>query len=200
MRLITSLVLWAVLAAPAFAQAPRADFSRSLAPTISNAEWTGRKAAQPYVPAEPTTVLEGGLPPNLVIPSRIEPVVERMWQRSPTFRRQCARLTSAPRLTVAITVGQAPDVSSSRAITHVVSKAGGRLEATVHIRTPDDLVELIAHEIEHIVEQLDGVDLQKRTTDGDGSVIFTEDRAFETRRAQETGLKVAREVRAPGVS
>ena len=54
--------------------------------------------------------------------------------------------------------------------------------------------ELIAHEFEHIIEQLDGVDLaimsRLRST---GVKRVGEVDAFETRRAIVTGLRVARE-------
>jgi len=51
--------------------------------------------------------------------------------------------------------------------------------------------ELIAHEIEHIVEQLDGVDLEAQA--GNGAVWSSGHRTFETRRAIEVGRRVARE-------
>ncbi len=53
--------------------------------------------------------------------------------------------------------------------------------------------ELVAHEIEHILEQLDGVDL--KTQAGSGAVWKSDDGAFETRRAIEAGKRVAREIR-----
>lgn len=196
MRLLSHAALWLTLAAPVVAQAQPA-YSRSIAPTARITEWAGRSAAQPYAPSEPS-VFEGGLPSNLTVPDRIVPLIEHMWQRSATFRRQCARLSSAPGLSVVISIGQAPAVSSARAQTQVVTKPNGRLEATVQIRPPDDVVELIAHEIEHVIEQLDGVDLWKREGSGDASVAFTDHHAFETRRAHETGLKVAREVKVSG--
>jgi hypothetical protein len=50
--------------------------------------------------------------------------------------------------------------------------------------------ELIAHEMEHILEQLEGVDLQAR-----GGVVWKSgDTAFETSRAIEAGRQAAREV------
>ena len=54
--------------------------------------------------------------------------------------------------------------------------------------------ELIAHEIEHIIEQLDGVDLRAKSrlrAAGSGDVADIE--AYETTRAIVTGQRVARE-------
>jgi Tol biopolymer transport system component len=71
-------------------------------------------------------------------------------------------------------------------------KNGALTRARITIRRPTDSVELIAHEIEHVIEQLDGVvpgDLAgaRSTHDGEG--------AYESARAREAGLFVAREVR-----
>ena len=71
------------------------------------------------------------------------------------------------------------------------------MTATVVIGQATDIVELIAHEIEHIIEQLDEIDLASKATvphsgvkalDHDGPV-------FETVRARVIGVRVAQEVR-----
>jgi hypothetical protein len=40
----------------------------------------------------PPRLRETPLPVNLRVPDVLEPLVRSMWERSPTFRRQCARL------------------------------------------------------------------------------------------------------------
>ena len=57
--------------------------------------------------------------------------------------------------------------------------------------------ELIAHEFEHIIEQLDGVDLAARAALPNTGVTAFGHAAdmFETTRAQRTGLKVVSELR-----
>lgn len=62
----------------------------------------------------------------------------------------------------------------------------------------DDQVELIAHEIEHVIEQLDGVDLRVRAT-LPASGVRSRDHGdeFETTRAIRVGRMVAAEVRRP---
>ena len=64
--------------------------------------------------------------------------------------------------------------------------------AQVYLQPSVDATELIAHELEHILEQLDGVDLQAQA--GNGVVWKAGDGVFETRRAIEAGRRVAREV------
>ena len=62
----------------------------------------------------------------------------------------------------------------------------------IHLTRLGDPVELIAHEIEHVVEQLDEIDLEVHLSSG--NVWKREDGAFETRRAIEVGKRVAHEV------
>ncbi len=64
--------------------------------------------------------------------------------------------------------------------------------AHVFLKTTVNGPELIAHELEHILEQLDGVDLQAQA--GNGAVWKSERASYETRRAIETGRRVAREI------
>jgi hypothetical protein len=56
------------------------------------------------------------------------------------------------------------------------------------------LVELIAHELEHVIEQLDGVDLASQITRGD-TARSPRRGHYETLRAVTMGRRVAEEVR-----
>jgi hypothetical protein len=59
------------------------------------------------------------------------------------------------------------------------------------------VAELIAHELEHVIEQLDGVDLAAKADTDSSSVKRgdTPEPAYETVRATRMGLAVAAEVR-----
>jgi hypothetical protein len=84
-----------------------------------------------------------------------------------------------------------------RARTSFWTGRDGRRYATVEIGPLDDQVELIAHEIEHVIERLDGVDLRARAAlrgTGVHQCVGGND-AFETIRATRAGLAVAQEVR-----
>jgi hypothetical protein len=70
----------------------------------------------------------------------------------------------------------------------------GVLYAEIQIAPLNDHVELIAHEIEHVIEQLDGVDLTLHASLRGAAASRTDDGAFETIRAVRTGLAVTREV------
>ena len=137
------------------------------------------------------------LPPNLVVSAMYRPLLESMLRDSPTFRRQCVRIAGEPTLTVHLAVNPPPRRSDARAVTHLRRNAMGHLSAVIEIGPFEDTEELIAHEFEHIIEQLDGVDLAARAALPRTGVRAIGDRAavFETTRAQRMGLKVVSELR-----
>ena len=138
-------------------------------------------------------VRPGVLPSNLEVASVFRPFLDRMWQASPTFKRQWRRLAAGTGVRLSVLVEDLPrPASSSRARTLLRHQDGSLVSAQVYLKPSVDAAELIAHELEHILEQLDGVDLQAQA--GNGVVWKAGDGAFETRRAIEAGRRVAREV------
>ena len=142
----------------------------------------------------PSTIVP--LPRNIVVPPALQGVVESMMRLSPTFRRQCARLASAAGLTV--TVARAiPATEGSLATTRMMMSPEGHLYAVVHLGPTAANEELLAHEFEHIIEQLDGVDLAAMAKrNGTGVRTTGESGCFETDRARAMGRQVASEIRA----
>ena len=68
-------------------------------------------------------------------------------------------------------------------------------------QTHASLVELIAHELEHVLEQLDGVNLpQLAQSPGVSANRHERGRSFETARAKQIGLDVAAEFNAGSVA
>lgn len=136
---------------------------------------------------------DAGLPPNLSAAAVFKPYLERMVLMSPTFRGQCKRLGAAPSVRVQLRLEDPQRRPSFRARTVLARDKGVVVSAHIFLYPSPDAVELIAHEIEHVLEQLDGVDLEAHV--GSRNVWKREDGAFETRRATEAGLRVPREVR-----
>jgi Tol biopolymer transport system component len=135
----------------------------------------------------------GALPTNLDVDPMFQAVVEGMWQRSPAFRRQIARIGAAPMSRVRVLAEDQPRPSlGSHARTAFTFRGGAVLTAHVYLRMTPQVSRFIAHEMEHILEQLDGVDL--RAQDGNGVVWKSHDSSFETTRAIEAGLLVEQEV------
>ena len=132
------------------------------------------------------------LPPNLISVAVLRPALEKMRQSSPIFRRQCRRLAGASHLRVNLLLEELSRRPSHRARAAMEYRSGLLVSVTIHLTGFDEPVELIAHEIEHVIEQLDGVDLEAHARTG--IVWKREDGAFETRRAIEVGRRVSREV------
>jgi hypothetical protein len=135
------------------------------------------------------------LPSNLTAAKVFGPILDRMIRTSPTFRRQSRRIGAAKELRVLLRPEQPEGRLSCYGRTVLTRRNGAVITADVHVRLTGpvaDPVQAIAHELEHIVEELDGVDRGAHL--GSGQVWQREDGAFETRRAIETGLRVAREV------
>jgi hypothetical protein len=130
-------------------------------------------------------------PPGNLEAGAYRTVVRDMWRDSPTFRRQCKVLADAPWLTVKIRGESGPSVSGVRARTEISITPGRAALASIVLMSPADTVELIAHEIEHVVEALEGVRLTEHGCKGNSM-----GRAVESCRAVETGRQVATEVHA----
>jgi hypothetical protein len=132
------------------------------------------------------------LPRNLVVPEVMGPLVERMWQQSLTFRRQCAKLAAQPAVTVSIDL--VVGLRNTRGARAKAQRLRERLEVAIQVdlREPAKFVELIAHELEHVLEQIDGTDLPRLARQGvDGAI--SEAARYETARAQAIGRAVAHE-------
>ena len=148
--------------------------------------------------AEPSLDSEmSGLPQNLDVDQTLLPVLRAMWERSRTFRSQCARIEHTRSLKLVLRWGQAAQLRSSGARAEIVT-LNGRTRAEIVVRRDlvySQLVAVIAHEFEHIVEQLDGVRLTGRAQEG---VTRDSDGTFETARATRIGQTVAHEMRRFG--
>jgi Tol biopolymer transport system component len=146
---------------------------------------SGSAAAQ-RVKADP-----GPLPPNVILPAILEPLVAKMGRQSLTFRRQCARLAEHPEVTVTIDFNvKIPDTAGARSL---ISRRDDRLSAAIHldVRRPERFIENIAHELEHVLERIDGTNLPwmwRQRVEG----IVNERGGYETARASAVGRMVAR--------
>src|SRR4051812_45286376 len=152
--------------------------------------------ARPYVGDEPSLARTAPIPGNVTLPDNLRSTVLAMLRDSATFRRQCARIGRTSILEVVVERGVLPANAAETAFTRIVRRADGRLEAGVRIDTFGDAVLLLAHEFEHILEQLDGVDLPAMAARSDTGVS---ERAvagqFETERAIAAGRRVLQETR-----
>ncbi len=149
--------------------------------------------------------VETGLPENLIIGDEfLSSLTREMARRSPTFQRQLAVIGNLTQVRAKVRlVARAP---SSAFLAHSViqQNAAGFVVADVQIPRrllfADGYVELVAHELEHVIEQAEGIDLHELATQPDSGVYtleWGERRPFETVRAQAIGRVVAREFAEP---
>jgi len=153
-------------------------------------------AAHVYVEADAAAVAASAvLPRNIHLFGSYRSVVQEMLRRSPTFRRQCSRIGRQHWLLVTVEPALPPVRQAIAATTTISRDALGGLEAEVRLAGQGELVELIAHEFEHILEQLDGVDLAAMASrSGTGVHAVPDGGHFETERATAAGRRVASEV------
>jgi hypothetical protein len=150
-------------------------------------------ALRPYSPGPASEITDVGIPANFELPSSFVRLVESMLQRSPTFRLQCRRIANAGHLEVTLRVAGNRRIERARAVTRIV-KEKHRLHASIEVLSLEGLPELIAHELEHVIEQLDGIDLPSRAARSGGDVRPSSGEAFETTRALRVGRTVAEEL------
>jgi len=136
------------------------------------------------------------LPPNIHVDSALTNIVDDMLLHSPIFRGQCARLQGVARVRVRLTVDLRGigHRASGRAESELKRYQYGFIDATVRLRSIPQAEELIAHELEHVLEYVDGVNHREAWRRDPGEVWLSADGRFETARAIDTGRRVAAEL------
>lgn len=143
--------------------------------------------------AEPTTAPDP-MPPwpcRLVVEEPLRSAIQDAWRRSPTLQQQCRTLGDA-RAVVRLEWGKSD--SYTQAATRIGSDSGGVIVAIVSIPPVADAIELVAHELEHVIERVEGRDLP-REAGRRGSGVWESFGGFESRRAIDVGRQVTREVK-----
>jgi hypothetical protein len=118
-------------------------------------------------------------------------VVEDGWRRSPTLQRQCRQLSEA-RSVVELVWGRAE--SEIRALNRMKRLEDGIVVAHISIPPVSDAVELVAHELEHVLERVEGVD-HRAESKRPGSGVWETRGRFESQRAIDAGRQAAQELR-----
>jgi hypothetical protein len=168
----------------------------ALSMVVSFAVWSAPLQAQPAVgPAGAATPAPPELPSNFQLDEILQPVVSALLTRSPTFRRQWEIINASPLVRVRVlSIILLQDESRARARGEVSRYADGPMRATIEVPSATDLTELLPHELEHVIEQLEGVDLPGLAERGTPGVVEVRRGVYETARARAAGLQVVREV------
>jgi hypothetical protein len=147
------------------------------------------------VSAAPKQCRRSTLPANVELLSDLQGVLQQIYDRSETFRAQCARIAAASNLHVRVQVNLSiPRVC--RAFT-VIRRQGRVIWAEVNVPPGREYPELVAHEFEHVIEQIEGLDLRRLSKKRGAAVWEVEGGWFESRRAVDVGRVVAAEVFRP---
>jgi hypothetical protein len=170
---------------------PRSEAGRNihafaLAMTCIAAVSVGAEAQTPENPGQVRR-----WPCRLVIKPTLLEVVEDGWERSKTLQRQCDELAGA-RAVVVLEWGKAAD-SQLRAKAHVELR-DGVVVARILIPPGSDAIELVAHELQHVIERVRGLDF-KAESKRPGSGVWRAFHGYETTAAIEAGRQVAKELR-----
>jgi len=136
------------------------------------------------------------LPPNIRTTDDLRPIIEDLLARSPTLREQCARIAMAKKTWVSVTLSMLRFPSLARARSTARRYQTGLLVIDVEIPPASrDFAELLAHELEHVTEFIDGVDFKKAARSRKAGIAQCgSDGSFETERAQKAGRRAKLEV------
>ena len=133
------------------------------------------------------------VPASIEVQGDLRHQMSLMLQRSPTFRQQCQRL-DVPDLHVQIRTDTMLVDRPFRARSTIHRSESGELTVSVAITAFGDPTEWLAHELEHVIEQLDGVRVAQLAVAGSADAWPTGDGMFETARAMRVGRLVRREM------
>jgi len=151
------------------------------------------------IAAEPQCRRRSPLPANVFLLHDIAEPLARIYEQAPSFRAQCERIAAAEWLRVTVRID--PHIPSRCRAFTTVRRSGERLFADVHLPPSSDHAEMLAHEFEHILEQIEGLNLRRLSQVKGSGVREVEYAVFETERAQAAGRLVATEassaLRAP---
>jgi len=139
------------------------------------------------------------LPKSIDVQHDLRDHIAMMQQRSATFRQQCERL-DVDRVHVQLRTDGFLLDRPYRGRSVIQRTSTARIIAWVTITPFGDPTEWIAHELEHVIEQLEGVSVPHLALTGTQLAWKTTENMFETQRAQRMGRIVLREVKdAPRV-
>ena len=123
----------------------------------------------------------------------IESAIQFIYEGSPSFRAQFARIGEANNLRVTVRID--PSIPGRCRAFTIIQRRGRNIRAEIHLPPSSDHAELLAHEFEHILEQIEGLDLRSLARAKESGVHELDDAAFETDRAQTAGRIVKAETR-----
>jgi hypothetical protein len=137
-------------------------------------------------------------PTNIVVQPELRPVVTQLWAGSPTFRAQCLKIGEHKRYRVAVM--HDPALSLNRTCrAQCVLRIYSTGFVTARVMVPHNrhaLFELIPHELEHIIEHIDGVNVKREALRPGSGAYDAGAGRVETLRATQVGRRARHELEA----
>jgi hypothetical protein len=134
------------------------------------------------------------LPESIQVADDLRRPVETMLRKSPAFRSQCRQIARVPQLYARVRIDGRLAGKPYRARTTVYRLPSGAIVADIDISPAGDPTEWVAHELEHLIEQADGLELRDLARRRQGA-WHSVDEMFETDRAIQMGRTVLDQVR-----
>jgi hypothetical protein len=134
------------------------------------------------------------MPGTIQVAEDLRRPIELMLRKSPSFRSQCRRIAKVARLYVRVRIDARLEGKPYRARTTISRQASGVILADIDIKAFGDPTEWLAHEFEHLIEQIEGLELDDLARRRRGA-WYSADGMFETDRAIRMGRAVLEEVR-----
>ena len=143
----------------------------------------------------PSANLVGMLHPDSAISPAYRELLQEMWRGSATFRRQWIRVAEA-RVRIIVIFDPLCKMNGAHAQSEISRKSDLWVRVSLAV-VGRAAIEHLAHELEHVLEQLDEVDLEQAVKHHvHGASVKGRWALFETRRAIVVGKLVASEVDA----
>lgn len=139
-----------------------------------------------------------GFPPNIIVQPELRAAVAQLWEGSPTFRAQCRKIGEHRRYRVAMVLEPSLTLNRSyRAQCLLRAYSSGFVVARVMLPTRHRGVsELIPHELEHVIEHIDGIDVRREAKKSGADIYDVGGGRIETLRALRVGRQAKQELDA----
>jgi hypothetical protein len=140
---------------------------------------------------------DGAWPINVHIESSLRSDLNDLLLASALIRKQCQRLEQTPHVRVRVQLVTSPMGCHCFGKTTVAHFSDGAMSARVVLQAPASLFALgamVAHEIEHVLEQVDGWNLRDLARRSRSGVRKVGPAMFETERAVAAGRAAVKEL------
>ncbi len=156
--------------------------------------WMAWPASTSMAVADPAAAL----PPRFHVAADVRPVFAHLLSGSPTFRRQVDRLVEAG-VRVVVDIAAPWDLPRrTEAVSTMVYDEGKVCFVRVRLRGGSDWKRSLPHELEHALEQVDGLNLARLAERHGSGVWKTSGTTYETSRAVAAAEQVVAELRRAG--